>query len=60
MPLRDQILPLLDGHSADTEGHHLRLPATFHIYIDISQLVNLFNGCLRGGVQGNNHEVLDS
>ena len=59
-PLRNQILPLLDGNSADREGHHLCIPETFHICVDISQLINLFNGCLRGGVQGNNHEVLDS
>ena len=59
-PLRNQILPLLDGNSADIEGHHLCIPATFHICVDISQLINLSNGCLRGGVQGDNHEVLDS
>lgn len=59
-PLRNQILLLLDGNSADIEGHHLCIPATFHICVDISQLINLFNGCLRGGMQGDNHEVLDS
>lgn len=60
LPLKDQILPLLDGNSTDTEGRHLCLPTVFHLHVDISQLINLFNGCLRGSVQGDNHEVLDS
>lgn len=59
-PLKDQVLPLLEGNSADTEGHHLCLPTAFHIHVDIGQLINLFNGRLGGGVQGDNHEVLDS
>lgn len=60
IPSQNRILPLLDGSSADTEGHHLCLPAAFHIPVDISELINLFHGGLRGGVQGDNHEVLDS
>lgn len=50
IPLKDQILPLLNGNSTDTAGPHLRLPTAFHIQIDISQLINLFNGCLGGSV----------
>lgn len=45
---------------ANRAGRHLCLPPAFHILVDISQLVDLFNGRLGGGVQGDNHEVLDS
>ena len=60
IPLKGQVLPRLEGNSTDTEGHHLCLPTMFHIHVDIGQLINLFNGCLGGSVQGDNHEVLDN
>ena len=38
----------------------LQVLAAMAVPTIISQLINLSNGCLRGGVQGDNHEVLDS
>lgn len=59
--LRLLTLPLLDGHPKDEgQGGHLGLPTAPHIRVDVGQLINLFDGCLGGGVQGDDHEVLDS
>lgn len=59
IPRKEPTLPPGDGNSTDTKGRHLCVPKALHIRVDIGQLINLFNGCLRGSVQGDDHEVLD-